>query len=332
MSTMRIARLALPLLLFVQLSCLAAQSQAPAKPVSLNIDTGRNFRFVIFGDLRMAPTSDTMTTDPVRRKAILDAITKEKPAFVAISGDIVLRGDNPKDWAQWDLETAAWSQAKIAVFPALGNHDLNGNQDKALTNYFERFPQLGRSRFYAARAGNVLVLTLDSSLPELDGPQGEWMKSQFDTLPADVDFVLVSLHHPPITRSHPGIHGGHSARPEEIALARWLEEKQKSLRARIIVAAGHVHNYERYERNGVVYVVSGGGGASPYALPRDPADAYRESGPAYHYCTLDVRGNQLTLEMHKLDYVNGSATWRVADRAEVTTAPQKSNARASGGK
>jgi hypothetical protein len=82
-----------------------------------------------------------------------------------------------------------------------------------------------------------------------DGPdsrQRQWLEQGLDALPPDIDFVLVTLHHPLITHSHDKMFGGgHSARLQERSLALRLEEYQQSMRSRIIVLAGHVHNYER---------------------------------------------------------------------------------------
>jgi hypothetical protein len=294
-------------------------------PVFLRIEPAdQNFHFAVFGDLRTAPVSDTASTNPAVRKAIIDAITREQPVFVAVSGDLVLTGDNSDDWAQWDEETAQWTKANIPIFPAIGNHELHGDQKKGLANYFRRFPELKGNRYYSARVGNLLVLTLDTSQLELSGPQSVWMKALLDDLAPEIDFVLIQLHHPPYTKSQPGLLGlgGHAARPAEIALGEWLEQKQKALRARLLVVAGHVHNYERYEHNGVTYIVSGGGGASPYSIPRSPTDAYHDGGPTYHYCTVDVQGAKLTLQMHKLEIVKGTNLWRVADKVEIKAAPR----------
>jgi len=52
---------------------------------------------------------------------------------------------------------------------------------------------------------------------------------------------------------------------------------------KFVVIAGHIHNYERFERNGVVYLVSGGEGRRRYPVERTPADAYQDSSfPNYH--------------------------------------------------
>jgi len=55
-----------------------------------------------------------------------------------------------------------------------------------------------------------------------------------------------------------------------MALRDYLENLAPKLHARIIVCAGHIHNYERFSQHGVIYLVSGGGGASPVPVERTP--------------------------------------------------------------
>ena len=65
-----------------------------------------------------------------------------------------------------------------------------------------------------------------------------------------------------------------------------------------MVAAGHVHNYERFYQDGIVYLVSGGGGAKPYTMVRTPADLYQSNEfPNYHYLKFVFEGNKLTATM-----------------------------------
>jgi NAD(P)-dependent dehydrogenase (short-subunit alcohol dehydrogenase family) len=132
---------------------------------------------------------------------------------------------------------------KIPVVPALGNHDLHGDQKVALENYLARFPALRGCRYYSVLAANALMLVLDSSLDELSGAQGEWVKQKLDTVPRHVDFIIVVLHHQPYTSSSDAkkYGGGHSARSPEQMLAKMLENRQQNLHARIVVFAGHVH-------------------------------------------------------------------------------------------
>jgi len=310
-----LAALALP-------SCGASSADQPlftSNHEALSLDVPTQFRFVAFGDTRFHDPADAETANAVVRQTLVKAIDEEKPAFVSIGGDIVYSGDNPKDWQVWDSETAVWREHKIVVYPALGNHDLHGDQKTTLGNYFARFPALKESRFYSVQIGNSLMLVLDSALDELTGPQGEWLHGQLDPLASTIDYVFFVFHHPPYTSSsdEKAYGGGHSAREKEMGLAAFLEEKQKQVRARFVVFNGHVHNYERHEHNGVTYFVTGGGGAHAYPITRKADDLYKDSGINYHYLLVDVDKSRVRITMKKLELKDGKAVWTQPDEIVI---------------
>jgi len=313
------------LLSFLGGACSSSQpSERPTagmNSVVLELKTSSEFAFVAFGDTRFHDPSDTEAANPAVRQALVAAIDKEQPAFVSIGGDIVYNGESPKDWQVWDSETKVWLDHKIPVYPALGNHDLKGDEKTALQNYFARFPDLNGSRFYSVRLSHCRMLVLDSALDELSGPQGDWLHSQFDRLPVDVDFVFLVFHHPPYTSSsdEKAYGGGHSARAKEQALAKFLEERQQRTRARFIVFNGHVHNYERHEHGGVTYFVTGGGGAHAYAIPRDPSDSYKDPGINYHFLLVQVSPSRVRITMNKLEFQNGKEVWSQPDSVTITS-------------
>jgi 3',5'-cyclic AMP phosphodiesterase CpdA len=259
------------------------------------------------------------------RQTLVQAIAQSDPAFISFGGDIVYDGDNADDWKVWDSETAVWREKKIPVYPALGNHELHGNEKVALGNYFERFPDLKNNRYYSVRAANTLLLTLDSSLDEISGPQGRWLSQKLDDLPGDVDFVFVVMHHPPYTSSSDFkmFGGGHSARGQEKELARTLEARQQNLRARIIVFSGHVHNYERHEHGGVTYFVTGGGGAHPYAIERAVEDPFQSKDVNYHYLQVEVDRDKVKVTMRRLDMTSGTALWTEPDSVTISAPAAK---------
>ncbi|MGB2602013.1 MAG: metallophosphoesterase, partial [Candidatus Sulfotelmatobacter sp.] len=178
-------------------------------------------RFVAYGDTRFHDPKDAEAANPAVRVALVQAIAEVNPAFICFTGDIVYNGYDANDWKVWDSETAIWREKKIPIYPALGNHDLHGDEKIALGNYFQRFPELKNSRYYSVRAANALILVLDSSLDEISGPQGQWLASKLDNIPSDVDFVFLMFHHPPYTSSSDAkmFGGGHSARSTEQHLA-----------------------------------------------------------------------------------------------------------------
>jgi hypothetical protein len=67
------------------------------------------------------------------------------------------------------------------------------------------------------------------------------------------------------------------------------------------VSAGHIHNYERHEVDGVIYLVSGGGGAKPYFVERTPDDLYQSSlFPNYHYIKFVLQPDRLHATMYRI--------------------------------
>jgi acid phosphatase type 7 len=286
-----------------------------ATPVNLQLQVSTPFRFVAYGDTRFTDPLDAEASNPVVRRTLVQAIADAHPAFISIGGDISYNGSNVNDWKIWDSEISVWREEKIPVYPALGNHDLHGDQKIALANYFARFPELKNSRYYSVRAANALMLTLDSSLDELAGPQGQWLTQKLDTIPADVDFVFLVLHHPPYTSSSDAkkYGGGHSARPPEQMLAKMLEDRQQNMRAQIVVFASHVHNYERHEHGGVTYFVTGGGGAHAYPIERGPNDPFPDKHINYHYLLVEVDRGKLKITMNRVDLTSGKAVWTRPD-------------------
>ncbi len=285
------------------------------------------FHFITYGDTRFHDPKDTDAANPTVRVALVKAIAAADPAFICFTGDVVYNGNDADDWKVWDTETAIWRQKNIPVYPALGNHDLHGNEKTALGNYFERFPDLKDSRFYSVRAANSLILVLDSSQEETSGAQGDWLNARLDHLPADVDFVFLMLHHPPYTSSNDNMSGGgHSSRSPEKQLAEMLERRQANTRARFVVFAGHVHNYERHEHGGVTYFVTGGGAAHPYLIERAPDDPFQGNGVNYHYLTVDVDRGTVKVTMHRLDLSTGSPVWTEPDSLTISVPAAKAAA------
>jgi Icc-related predicted phosphoesterase len=298
--------------------------------VDLQINVNVPFRFVAYGDTRFHDPKDTDAANPPVRVALVQAIAEVNPAFICFTGDIVYNGYDVNDWKTWDTETSVWRDKNIPVYPALGNHDLHGDEKVALGNYFQRFPELKNSRYYSVRAANTLMLVVDSSQDESSGPQGQWLAGKLDNIPPDVDFVFLMFHHPPYTSSSDAklFGGGHSARATEQHMAKMLEERQAHTRARFVVFSGHVHNYERHEHSGVTYFVSGGGAAHAYPIERAPDDPFQSKEVNYHYLLVEVDHQQLKVTMNRLQLNDGKAVWTQPDSVKIV-APAVASAAAS---
>lgn len=284
--------------------------------------------FVAYGDMRFTDPANTQASDPRVRKWLVERIAKEAPDAVFLNGDVPLAGDVVNDYRVYRTETEPWRTVRIRVYPALGNHEFHGpDPQRCLENWWNAFPELRNRRWYSVQLGSrVYGINLDSDANLQPGSdQNRWLIEQLDSLPSSVDYVLISLHHPPIADIQTHFEVNHNPRPNEIALRDLLSNLAPRLHARILVSAGHIHNYERNEKDSVVYLVSGGGGAKPYVVERTPDDKFQsELFPNYHFMKFTLEPGRLKAVMYRVvDPHDKSLNVEAKDTFEITAKPQK---------
>jgi calcineurin-like phosphoesterase family protein len=260
--------------------------------------------FIAYGDMRFTDPANTTATNPRVRQWLVQQIAKEAPDAVLLNGDVPLAGNVVGDYEVYRSETQPWRDAHLNVFPALGNHEFHGpDPQQCLENWWNAFPELRRRRWYSAQLGSrVYAITLDSDASLLpDSDQTRWLTHQIQNLPRSVDFLVISLHHPPVADIQTHIEVDHNPRPNEIALRDLLAKLAPQSHARFLVSAGHIHNYERHEQDGIVYLVSGGGGARPYIVERTTDDLYQSTlFPNYHYVKFVLGPDRLQATMFRI--------------------------------
>lgn len=259
-------------------------------------------RLVAYGDTRFTNPAITSGTNPRVRKWLVDRIAAEHPQAILLTGDTPYVGSDPADWRVFQDETAPWREQRILELPATGNHEVRGDRVKGINNYLANFPSIARHRYYSALLGPVEVISLDCTMSAASSsPQGRWFAAQLDHIPQQVEFLFILFHIPWMADRQSQIFAGLPT-PPALALRNILEARLGRIHPKVVVFNGHIHNYERFERNGVAYVVTGGGGAEPYPLLfRGSADLYHGTGfPVYHYLTLDIANHQLHARMWKV--------------------------------
>lgn len=281
---------------------------------------------IVYGDTRFTDPSDTTAVDPAARRALVAKIAKEDPDALIITGDLPYRGTFPADYAQYEAETAAWRTDKLRIYPILGNHEFGGHgPGDPLTDWWSAFPELKDRRWYSVALGSrIYILGLDSNSALTPGsPERLWLESQMSHLPPTVDFVFIALHHPPVADIQTRYEVDHNPRPNEIALRDYLSSIAPHTHGRIVVAAGHIHNYERFVENGVVYLVSGGGGARPYEVDRTPPDQYQATDfPNFHYIVFRLHGTEMKATMYRLKVPIGTEPeWQAKDSFSIDLKP-----------
>ncbi len=274
---------------------------------------------IAYGDMRFTDPKQTNATNPKVRRWLVDRIAAEKPDAVLISGDLPWNGSVTNDYAVYHAETVPWRAAHILISPALGNHEFHGELHLCLNNWWNEFPQLLGHRWYSIALGSRLfVLNLDSNSSLLpNSEQAAWIKAQLASLPSSVQFVFLNMHHPPVADVQAKPDDDHNPRPNEIALANLLKTTRTNVR--FVVCAGHIHNYERFLQDGVVYLVSGGGGAKPKPVVRELRDQYRDTDfPNYHYVKFVLGANGLDVDMIRVaDPAALVPSWQLKDHFEV---------------
>jgi acid phosphatase type 7 len=294
--------------------CATASDQPPRFTVPAAA-SGDALTFVVYGDTRF--TENDKVVNPIARRALVEKIALEHPAAILIGGDLVYRGSDVDDYRVYQDETQRWAEERIPVFPVLGNHEFNGcgaEVAPCLENWWNTFGSLRPYRWYSVTIGsNLRALMLDSDAALKTGSeQRAWFEQQIRDANTDpnIKFILIMLHYPPVTDPfYPAVR-------DEKQIHRYLSWRVKSLHPQVIVVGSHVHNYERYYRNGVTYVVSGGGGAKPVPSARIFGEKSKlHTAVNYHYIRFVLDSRELRATMVRFDATErGTDPWTEPDR------------------
>jgi hypothetical protein len=302
------------LLVVFALLCLSSAGEERTSTTAAGL---HSIKVVVSGDSQFRSGWDWWSGGLKYRRPVLAGVAAEKADVVLFTGDLVEKGSDKEDWELFDEEMQAVIESTPTFASAVGNHDLKANGEVALNHFYQRVKAARRQSYYAFRRGPVLFVVLNSNDSLAPGStQRSWLETQLSHVPADIKYVITSMHHPMRTRSRRRIFArGHEALPEHKELATWLEMQADKSHYRILSFSGHVHNYERYSSNGVMFIVSGGSGGRPHDLEREPQDAYTGTGPTYHYCVIEADLNQLRFRMRRLD--QRDLKWTDADAFNV---------------
>ncbi|MFH1231938.1 MAG: metallophosphoesterase, partial [Planctomycetota bacterium] len=260
------------------------------------------FTFAVVGDTRINSAKPDTT-----RLNIVNKIAELKPAFVVNTGDLVFNGGDRDDWKGFDKLNKVFRDNAITYYPALGNHDYRGDDGEkdALNNYFQRFPQINRQRWYAFTHTNCAFIVLDTNFSDLSKEQikqeTNWLGETVAKYQADKDisFIFAFFHHPPYTN-------GTSHNPDEAVQQKFVPIFAKSSKIKFVFA-GHVHTYERFRMNNINYIVTGGGGASLASILspekwrfKDEYDKNGDKPRGYNFCQMIITNNSAELRTYHL--------------------------------
>jgi hypothetical protein len=227
--------------------------------------------------LTFAVFGDTRSGHDIHRR-IIGQIVSHQPLFALHTGDLVGSGSRDSEWDTFfDIEAPLMAHA--ALYPSPGNHEEGD------ARYFDAFALPGNERWYAFDAGpaRFIELQLDGLTDYQEGSeQYAWLEA---TLAANTQpWLFVFFHYPPYSNL---MEDG----PE--ILARRVLTPLFERHGVDAVFTGHHHDYQRREVNGILYIVTGGGGAPIYPVTNAGGElAAFYNGP--HFVMLTLQGQELS--------------------------------------
>jgi acid phosphatase type 7 len=242
-----------------------------------------DFNFIVYGDTR---------TRHALHQKVVDAMLGAEPDFVVHTGDLVSNGGETALWPIFfDIEKELLR--KTVFFPSLGNHERNNPQ------YYDFFDV--KTPYYSFTWGGAhfVVLNSDFANAALSAAAKEqfWTEQKLwmeDDLRASqkATFRFLVFHHPPFTAVKRRQDGN-----ERVAGLVPLFEQYKVT----AVFNGHDHAYQRHVKNGVQYIVTGGGGAPLYAVDAPIPGITQKVESTEHYVLVKVAGKTAHIQAIALD-------------------------------
>ena len=226
-----------------------------------------DFSFGVIGDFGIGTPSARSNLRRLSQDPRLD--------FAITTGDNAQIYGTEEEYRSFVLGPLRELIATKPFWPSVGNHDYYN-----LQNYQRFFALPNGGLHYSFTYGGVLFLSLDSN--RFDRRQRSWLRAE---LRASTARCKVAYFHHPLWSSGRGYrgHGRHLRRSHFVPI---LQRGGVDL-----VLNGHVQNYERSKplrsgrrsRKGIVYVVTGGGGAklNAFVTRRRPKWSARR-GMFYH--------------------------------------------------
>ncbi|HEX8949424.1 MAG TPA: metallophosphoesterase [Dissulfurispiraceae bacterium] len=257
----------------------AALTDRPFAPLNgtplVRTQAAGTFTFAVFGDFRPSRRDSPY---PAVYRQILEEIGMIAPGFVMSTGDAYYGygGSFQKFKNEIDYFLDTVRPLGVPLFNAIGNHEVAGNPERA--SYVAE--RLGR--FYGSfDFGNSHFIMLNTEEREREGAiagaQLEWLRKDL-AANKGAAHIFVFMHRPLLSAlNERPVEGA------EVVHALFREYKVNT------VFAGHEHLYHEEIRDGVRYIITGGGGAPLYQPP--------QKGGFFHYLLVMVRGGEVTVEV-----------------------------------
>lgn len=205
--------------------------------------------FIVYGDSR---------SNNIIHQKIVSNIIIHNPDFILHTGDIVNSGSSRGEWKTQLITT---KPIHDILYPTPGNHE------SPFDIYLEIYSRFyNNTTYYSFDKDNAHIISLDTNIDfSPNSTQYKWLMNDLEN--SNPKWKFVFFHHPPYSS---GAHGPNK-KVKEILVP--IFEKYNI----DIIFNGHDHIYERsfpiykdkISTKGVVYIVTGGGGAPLYDINKN---------------------------------------------------------------
>lgn len=207
-----------------------------------------DWSFVVF--------SDTQQGYGVYSKLITHMVSFEPcPQLAVCCGDIMLRSGNEVEWLNFWRYSKPLTD-KMPIFLVRGNHE--GNDPASEKVLHEQMNITGNNFYYSYSVNDSYFIFLDSEIKGEEGSivndQLRWLNNKLNSVSLEtiVNHIFIFLHRPLFPQGfHQNSHQDNNDELHELFL--------EHIKIRIVFA-GHEHMFNRLERDGLTYIISGGAG------------------------------------------------------------------------
>ncbi len=267
-------------LLLILLAICSSVYAASIREVSQNVERVKSieppFQFAVLGDSRDGERVYTQ---------LIQKILERKPHFVIHLGDMIAK-PNAKEWqAFFEISRPI----HLPFFPVIGNHET-GNTRLGEEMYRKQFHLPERRTYYAFQAGGGLFVILDSEKGRgrIIDDQWLWLENLLSTSKERIKFLFL---HRPLFPPPDSLKTGK-------AMDKYPSDRDELHRLFLrtgvtAVFAADDHRYDRREKDKILYLITGGGGAPIYALP--------DQGGYFHYVWISVERGRINVEVVDLE-------------------------------
>jgi hypothetical protein len=272
------------------------------------VSDDNTFCFIAYGDTR----GDWGESVSHIHDDIVGLYVQHDPEFVIHTGDMVRQGAQLYQWSDFNDSISTLRALDIPIYGTPGNHEVYTEDetppDEDLINYQNFFDYSGvidqpgeTELHYSFDANGIHFVFLDTvhgwgnDTYTCPTAQMEWLEND---LAANYKFIIISFHYPAWSvLSH---------RPDRWAVAECIRNAFHSIFVEHgvdIVFNGHDHYYYHTIRDGIHYVVTGGGGAPIAQIQMGDTvwQAHDKGFSDYHYCVATAENGVLNVEVFLLD-------------------------------